>query len=648
MPISKLRPSFTLTEDRLRELQAVVPEAFADGRINWDTLREALGETLEDESQEHFGLFWPGKREARRLAAMPSKGTLIPQPGAGVDEENTHNLFIEGDNLEVLKLLQKSYAGRVKMIYIDPPYNTGNDFVYPDDYSEPLDAYLQRTGQLDEAGQMLTTNARAGGRYHSNWLNMMYSRLLLARQLLREDGVIFMSIDDNEVHNLRSMSNEVFGEENFIGQIVVQSNPRGSQSIKFLASVHEYIVIYAKNAAEFDMQGLELSEAMKEEYKYSYKDGRKYRLMGLRQRGSGWRREDRPSLYFPFWINPETGEVSLKKSGAFAISVLPKKPTTGEDGRWRWGEEKAAAEKELLIGRKVERDGEEEAWDIFQIDFLQVEAGDERTTKARTLWIDKEINYQNGRTEVKQLFDGKDVFDFPKPVYLLQKIFEMVGLENGDLVLDFFAGSCTTAHALLDFNFKNELATKFVVIQLPELTPKNSPANKAGYKTIADIGRDRIRRAIKSFKKNNQGKLKLGSTDSFGFRSYKLDYSTFKEWELFTSKDTSQLELRFEKAATPLVEGWQPENLLSEILLLQGFPLDSNVRSLPEFKANDVQQVTSEFVTHPLYVCLDKKIKPETVSKLKLSSEDIFVCLDSALSDEAKVKLADQCNLKVI
>jgi adenine-specific DNA-methyltransferase len=648
MPIEKLRPTFTLTEDRIKELQAVIPEAFADGKINWDTLREALGETLEDETKEHFGLFWPGKREARRLATLPSKGTLIPQPGEGMNEEKTHNLFIEGDNLEVLKLLQKSYAGRVKLIYIDPPYNTGNDFVYPDDYSEPLDAYLKRTGQVDEAGQMLTTNARASGRYHSNWLNMIYPRLLLARQLLQENGVIFLSIDDNEIYNLRSLANEIFGEENFIGQIIVQSNPRGSQSIKYLASVHEYIVIYAKNAAEFDMKGLELSDAMKEEYKYTFKDGRKYRLLGLRQRGGAWRREDRPSLFFPIWIDTKTGETALEKSSKFSKPVNPIQPTTGEEGSWRWSKGKIQNSPELIIARQVSRDGDKDAWDIFQIDFMQAEAGDERTTKAKTLWIDKEINYQNGRTEVRQLFGGKDVFDFPKPVYLLQKIFEMVGLENGDIILDFFAGSCTTAHALLDFNFKNGLGTKFVVIQLPELTPKNSPAYKAGYRTIADIGRDRIRRVTKSFKRNNQGKLQLGSTDGFGFRSYKLDYSTFKEWELFTSKATSQLELRFEKAETPLVEGWKPENLLSEILLLQGFPLDSSVRSLPEFKGNDVQDVTSEFVTHPLYVCLDKKIKAETIAKLSLRAEDIFVCLDSALSDEAKVKLTDQCNLKVI
>jgi adenine-specific DNA-methyltransferase len=247
MTIQKLRPTFTFTEDRLRELQQVVPEAFADGKINWETLREALGEVLEDETQEHFGLTWPGKREARRLAALPPQGTLVPAPGEGVDEETTHNLFIEGENLEVLKLLQKSYAGRVKMIYIDPPYNTGNDFVYEDDYSEPLEAYLKRTGQMDEAGRRLTTNTRASGRFHSKWLSMMYPRLLLARQLLREDGVIFVSIDDNEVHHLRQVMDEVFGEENFLATLVWKKKYTGGQHSAHFVDLHEYILVFAKS-----------------------------------------------------------------------------------------------------------------------------------------------------------------------------------------------------------------------------------------------------------------------------------------------------------------------------------------------------------------------------------------------------------------
>lgn len=222
MPHERLRPGFVFDEERIKQLKQIAPEAFADGKINWETLKEALGNYTEEDNPEveHFGLFWPGKKEARKLASIPSKGTLIPCPGEGVDEETTRNIFIEGENLEVLKILQKSYAGRIKMIYIDPPYNTGNDFVYEDDFKEPLEEYLRRTGQVDEEGKPMTTNTRADGRFHSKWLSMMYPRLRLARNLLRDDGLIFVSIDDNEITNLRTILNELFGEEQFQSQIV--------------------------------------------------------------------------------------------------------------------------------------------------------------------------------------------------------------------------------------------------------------------------------------------------------------------------------------------------------------------------------------------------------------------------------------------
>jgi adenine-specific DNA-methyltransferase len=244
MTIQKLRPSFTFTQDRLKELESIIPEAFADERINWDVLKEALGTYLEEEGSdaEHFGLFWPGKRDARRLATVPSKGTLKPAPGEGVDEDATGNIFIEGDNLEVLKLLQKSYAGHIKMIYIDPPYNTGNDFVYKDEFWDPLEDYLKKTGQADEEGKILTTNTKADGRFHSNWLSMMYPRLRLARTLLREDGAIFVSIDDTEMPHLKLLMNEIFGEENFVATLVWQRSKKGDA--KLIANIHEYILIF--------------------------------------------------------------------------------------------------------------------------------------------------------------------------------------------------------------------------------------------------------------------------------------------------------------------------------------------------------------------------------------------------------------------
>ncbi len=648
MSIEKLRPSFAFTEDRIKELQAVVPEAFTDGKINWETLHEALGDYIEDPEQEHFGLTWPGKRDARRLAAMPSKGTLVPQPGEGMNEETTRNIFIEGDNLEALKLLQKSYAGRVKLIYIDPPYNTGNDFIYPDDYSEPLESYLLSSGQVDETGHVLTTNTRASGRFHSNWLNLMYPRLLLARQLLQDDGVIFVSIDDHEVHNLRQMMSEIFGDENFIGQLVVQSNPRGSQSIRHLANVHEYIVIFAKQDSEFVMRGKDLSEDMRSEYKYLHTDGRNYRLLGLRIRGGAWRREDRPSLYFPIWIDTLTGNVSLNENEEFNLPVWPIKPTTDEEGSWRWSREKIAENIDLLLARQVNRSEEDNAWDILQIDFLESQEGTERTTKAKTIWNEKELNYQNGRTEVKALFEGKDVFDFPKPVFLLKKIVQIVGVGDNDIVLDFFAGSSTAAHAVLELNREDLINRKFIMVQLPEIISSTSASYQAGYRNIAQVSRERILRLLKKLLSETEGQLPLQPKEDLGVKCYYLSTSNFKDWQPYSGTKSLQLETLFDSFETPLVTDWKPNNLLTEILLLQGFPLDSRIISLEDIASNTIQRVIAEAVAHELFVCLDEQVNDETIQQLHLSPEDIFVCLDSGLSDESKIRLADQCNLKVI
>lgn len=636
MPISKLRPSFTLTEDRLKELQAVIPEAFTDGKINWDTLREALGEALEDESKEHFGLFWPGKREARRLAAMPSKGTLIPQPGEGVDEESTHNLFIEGDNLEVLKLLQKSYAGRVKLIYIDPPYNTGNDFVYPDDYSEPLEAYLERTGQMDETGQMLTTNTRVSGRFHSNWLNMMYPRLLLARQLLKEDGIIFVSIDDNEVNHLRLMMNEIFGEENYFSTIVIQSNKRG-QTYKQISKTHEYLIAYTMTP-ETEIMELE-KEGEKDDLNLEDNVGR-FNIRELRNRNPKFGRFNRPNLYYPIYVNSKMGDkdgflpISLEKTKEYSVEVFPLNSTGGESC-WRWGKDT------LLENIQANTlDSNTVAQQKRSGDFGIYEKYRKTTYKAKSIWFEDEVVTEKGTIELRELGLG-DSFDFPKPTFLIKKILKIT-TEEDDVVLDFFAGSSTTAQAVLEQNQEDSQRRLFIMVQLPEKTGNTK------LPTIAEVSRERIRRATKRIKADTKGKLELYKDQDIGFKSYQLLHSNFSEWQAFTGKDTAQLELRFDQAETPLVEGWISENLLTEILLLQGYPLDSSVRSLPEFKANEVKQVTSEFVGHHLYVCLDKKVKAETVAKLSLRPEDILVCLDSALSDEAKVNLADQCNLKVI
>jgi len=637
MPQEKLRPSFTFDKERIEQLKEIVPEAFADGKINWETLHEALGDYLEDENlqAEHFGLFWPGKREGRRLASIPSTGTLVPCIGEGINENSTKNIFVEGDNLEVLKLLQKSYAGRVKMIYIDPPYNTGNDFVYNDDFDEPLEQYLRVTGQANEEGILLTTNPKSSGRYHSAWLSMMYPRLLLAKQLLVEEGSIFISIDDNEINNLRMLLNDTFGEENFITQITIQSNPRGRQSERFVATVHEYLLIYGKNASRCRLLGSTLTPEQLKEFENLDETGQKYRLLGLRQRGSASRREDRPNMFYPIYVNPKTARVSLDKDEDFSVEVYPRK-STGADGRWMWSKDKVRNELNRVEARLISRRNE---WDIFVRDYLVSNTGEERTRKVKTIWNEKELNYQNGTQEVKGLL-GEGIYEYPKPVALLKQIVTMADDPNL-ICLDFFAGSCTTAHAILDMNSKDGGSRQFIMIQLPELTPADSTARKAGYNTIADIGKERIRRVIEKLKQEN-------TKGDLGFKVFKLDHSNYKAWQEYHGEDVKQLEMLFSGAETPLVEGWTSESLLAEVMLIQGFPLDSKVTMKPEFKKNKVQLIESDASAHRLFVCLDEKIHEETEKALKVNSGDIFVCLDSSMTDQAKMRLANICTLATI
>lgn len=416
------------------------------------------------------------------------------------------NLIIHGDNLLALKALLATYAGKVKCIYIDPPYNTGNEkWAYNDNVNSPMmKEWLGKVVDKDDLTR------------HDKWLCMMMPRLKLLRELLCDDGVIFVSIDDNEAQHLRMLMDEVFREENFITQITVQSNPRGSQSSKHVATVHEYILFYTKDIDELEISGFELPPRTRDEFRYTYKDGRKYRFLGLRQRGGAWKKEDRPNLFFPIYINRETGEVSLVKSKLFSIEVLPKRPS-GEESRWKWNKEKIENNKEFLIGKKVSRSGEQDFWDIFQIDFLTDEEGKERTSKLKTIWVDKLLNYQNGRTEIKEIFEGKDIFDYPKPTYLVRNLVEALGYKKDDVILDSFAGSGTTAHAVLALNKEDGGNRKFILVQLPEEIEKDKPAYKFGFRQVIDITAERVRRVIKGVKSAKDESLQKGLGGTFSY-----------------------------------------------------------------------------------------------------------------------------------
>lgn len=632
-PVRKQTSS--ITNEQLTNLRALLPHVFSEGKIDFEKLRAALGD-FGDERPERYSFTWAGKREAIRILQTPSRATLVPARKESVDFDKTQNIFIEGDNLEVLKLLYKPYFGQVKMIYIDPPYNTGNDFVYPDNFADPLDTYLKLTNQKDSNGNLLTSNAETSGRYHSAWLSMMYPRLFLARQLLRDDGLIFISIDDHEVHNLRLVMNEIFGEENFITQITIQSNPRGRQSERFVATVHEYVLGYARNSELCSVAGMALTEEQIRDFKYKDETGRSYRLLGLRQRGSASRREERPDMFFPIYINPSNGKISLTKDRQFSTEVLPKK-STGEDGRWSWGRAKAQRDIALLEAKHINTRNE---WDIFVRDYLATDDGQERTRKSKTIWDEKELNYQNGTVELKELL-ASSVVEYPKPVALLQKILIMAGDSEG-VYLDFFAGSSTTAQAVLELNREDGGNRKFILVQLPE------PTGNKEFPTIAEIGKERIRRVIKKMKKEREGQFKLDKPEDLGFKVFKLRESNYKQWVFDSIDDPKAYIKQLEMFADPLIEDWLDENVTYEVSLKEGYGLNVDIDPKGFKNPSGLYRVTDADKDQSFYICLADKIKLKDLKPLNLKKDDLFICRDVALDDETAANLSLQCRLKTI
>ncbi len=390
--------------------------------VNFEMLKQMLSPDVVD-GDEAYEFTWVGKKAAIVEANKPIRKTLRPCVEESRDWDSTENLYIEGDNLEVLKLLQESYLSKVKMIYIDPPYNTGNDFIYADDFMRSQEEENAQMGMYDEDENRLFKNTDTNGRFHSDWCSMIYSRLMLARNLLTDDGVIAISIDDNEIDNLGEICDEVFGSQNFVSKIIVQNNPRGRQSDSFVATVHEYLLCYAKDSTKCLVNGTPLTEEQKAEYCYSDGNGA-YRLLGLRQRGVASLREDRPDMFFPIYVKPTTQEVSLDFQDGW-LTVVPKK-SDGRDGRWMWGKQKCITDESRLVARMIERRNE---YDIFVKDYLVRENG-QRTRKYKTIWDDKCINNQVGTQEVKKLLDG-EYMSFPKSCAYIQMICQMLSSSSG-------------------------------------------------------------------------------------------------------------------------------------------------------------------------------------------------------------------------
>ena len=557
-----------LTQDNIARIRELFPNCVTEAKgdegsvklaVDFDQLRQELAESIVEGTQERYHLNWPGKREALLTANAPIAKTLRPCRKESVDFDVTKNIFIEGDNLDALKLLQENYLGKVKMIYIDPPYNTGNDFIYEDDFAEEADGYLRRSNQKDEEGNRLVANTAANGRFHSDWLTMMYSRIRLANRLLTDDGVLFVSIDDNEAHNLISICSEIFGSENFVAQIAVQLNPRGRHLDRFVAKTHEAILVFVKdglNAAS--IHGLEKEGRMVEEYNKKDDKG-PYRLLGLRNRNQAFNPTTRPKLYYPLYVNQTTGRVSLYRDEAHQAEVWPDAPNEVKTC-WTWGREKVAKEGALLC---AERTGDE--WRIYRKDYLHSDDGEIAKTLVKSLWMDKEITNDYGRKAIKDLF-GASVMDFPKSPELMAKLVR-IGSHSNSIVMDFFSGSASTAEAVMAVNAEDGGNRRFIMIQLPEQVSADSFASKAGLSSIADIGKERIRRAGK---KILEGKLHDAWNQDVGFRTLTIDTSNMAD--VYYAPDSLD-KAKFDLFVDNIKADRTPEDLLFQVMLDWGVDL---------------------------------------------------------------------------
>lgn len=465
--------------------------------IDFDVLRQELSDSIVEGREERYQFTWPDKKKAMLAANAPITATLRPVSADSVGKDGTpggfdsENLYIEGDNLEVLKLLQETYLGKVKMIYIDPPYNTGKDFVYEDDFAQSTEDYMGNSGQYDEEGNRMVTNTESNGRFHTDWLNMIYPRLKLAKDLLAEDGVVFISIDENESSNINKLCEDIFGLDNRVGIVANVNNPKGRSDDKYVATAHEYIIVYAKNINSVNWNGFEPTDEIVKRYNKIDKNGKKYREIDLRKTGENDLREDRPNLFYYFYYNEVSGEFYPSREDIIPEGFLQIKPQRedGKEGNWRWGIETSSKQISQLVPKFMPT---RKIWGIMQKDYLEGRA----LVKPTSAWTFKDVNSERGTEEFINLGFNKRTFPKPKPIGTVKRCLKLCA-EEDELVLDFFSGSATTAHAVMQLNAEDGGHRKFIMVQLPEKTDEKSEAYKAGYKNICEIGKERIRRAGK-------------------------------------------------------------------------------------------------------------------------------------------------------
>ena len=629
--------------ENVEQLKALFPEAFTEGKVDFEVLKQLLGGAVDDR-EEKYGLNWHGKRRARQIALTPSAGTLRPCPEDSVDWDTTRNLMIEGDNLEVLKLLQKSYAGKVKLIYIDPPYNTGKDFVYPDNFQDNIKNYLELTGQVDGTGNKISSNTESSGRFHTDWLNMMYPRLKLARNLLREDGVMFVSCDDSEVHELKQLLCEVYGEENVLGIIANINNPKGRSDDHFIATAHEYLVVLAKNFEVTHWGGFAPEQKVTRRYNKADHEGQQYREIDLRKTGDADRRQDRPDMFYYFYFSPSTKALRLSKERDQAIGdeieIVPQRDDS-TDGRWRWGYETAVELLDTVVARYMPN---RKIWGIFEKDYLEGRS----LIKPTSSWTFKEVNSERGSEQFVDLGFPKEAFPRPKPLGTIQRILDIGAQPTADasIVLDFFAGSGTTAHAIMIQNAADGGNRRYILVQLPEPLDAENKDQKVAADfceqigkplTIAELTKERLRRAAKMVRQENPM-----FPGDLGFRVFKLASSNIRAWEPNRDDLPKTLKESIEHLKTDRTE----QDILFELLLKLGLDL-----TIPIEQKSIVGEVVHNIGAGTLLVCLAGHIAAAEVEPLALgiaswhkelapAGETAVVFRDSAFADDvAKTNL---------
>lgn len=668
--------SHDLTWERRQALLRLFPEiATEHGKLDFERLKLALGEAVEV-GKERYGMNWPGKADCFRTIQTPSLATLRPCPEESVHFDSSENLIIEGDNLEVLKLLQKSYLGKVKVIYIDPPYNTGNDFIYPDNYSESLATYLEYTGQVDAEGRRFGTNTDADGRFHSKWLNMMYPRLYLARNLLREDGVIFISIDDAELENLRRICAEILGEENLIASMIWEKGRKNDA--KLISVGHEYLLVYARSVERLRESGTVWREEKPgardiwEQYvlfrNQHGKDDRKieaelqawFATLPKNHPSRKWSRYKRVDRNGPWrddnisWpggdgprydvIHPKTGKPCLVPERGWIYS----KPETMQlriaQGivEFRDDHTEPPYRKSHIRPIAYEFDDVDNA---EVDDDIEIDVEDELATQVRGSYF-----YKQSQVSVRYLrrLMGAKLFENPKDHEEIKKLISyVIGSNNDEIVLDFFGGSGTTAEAVLQLNMEQQSGHRFIVVQLPEpCNPKEKSgkaAIAAGLSTIADITKERVRRVISRINDEDAGKRESdrAGTKDCGFRVFKLAESNFRPWNAEAPNDAEALVRQLELHINHIRDGRSASDLLYEILLKSGYPLTTKVEALtlaPAHSQGEREKVVYSVAAGMLLICLERKLTLELIRAMAALKPERIVCLDEGFADNDQLK----------